>query len=76
MRKLVVLYVGFEGNSGVKARKQGSTNKRNVIVLYLAHLIICVLNIALLHFPLLLNPCFLAFYTTIAFKSYIQLTFS
>ena len=33
-----------------------------------------MLNIGLLHFPLLLDPCFLAFYTISAFKSYIPPT--
>ena len=33
-----------------------------------------VLNIGLLHFPLLLDSCFLAFYTTIAFKCYMYTT--
>ena len=34
-----------------------------------------MLNIGLFHFPLL-DPCFLPFYTTITFKSYISPTFS
>ena len=32
----------------------------------LCYYVICMLNIELLHFPSLLDPCFLAFYTTIA----------
>ena len=35
-----------------------------------------MLNIGLFHFPLLSDPCFLPFYTTITFKSYISPTFS
>ena len=75
MKKLVVNRLQWckkQGNKGLTIRK-------NVIVLYSAmcHLLCYfVLNIGLLHFPLLLDPCFLAFYTTVAFKSYIPPTFS
>ena len=79
MRKLVAYRIGKqwwckkEGNKGLIIRENG-------IVLYLAHELYptCrnVLNIGLFHFPLLLDPCFLPFYTTIAFKSYMPPTFS
>ena len=32
--------------------------------------VVCVLNVGLLQFPLLLDPCSSSFYTTIALKSY------
>ena len=65
-----------------KARKQGSVIVReNVIVLYLAHEhSICYKRAAkyrTMTFSLTItDPCFLAFCTTIAFKSYIPPTFS
>ena len=63
-----------------KARKQGSNNKGKcnspIFSTFVEYYVIHVLNIGLLHFPLLLDPCFLAFYTTIAFKSYMPPTFS
>ena len=63
-----------------KARKQGSNNKRKcnspIFSTFVCYYVIHVLNIGLFHFPLMLYPCFLAFYTTIAFKSYIPPPFS
>ena len=65
-----------------KARKQGSVIVReNVIVLYLAHKhSMCYKRAAkyrTMTFSLTItDPCFLAFCTTIAFKSYIPPTFS
>ena len=55
------------------------SERENVIVISLAHLrayVVCVLNIGLLYIFLLIRPCFLAVYTTIAFKSYMPPAFS
>ena len=78
MRKLVAYRIGRqqwckkEGNKGLLRRG-------NVIVLYISHTNIKSykwVNCSTITFPLLLNPCFLPFYTTTAFQSYIPPTFS
>ena len=70
----------MEGNCGVKRRKQGSNKKGKcnspIFLPFVGHYVVCLRNIGLLHFPLLFDPCFLPFYTTIAFQSYMPPTLS
>ena len=65
-------------DSEPKFMKQVTKNilyeKFDGIVLYLAHSSLCA-KYRTITFFLLIRPCFLAFYTTIAFKSYIPATF-
>ena len=72
--------IGFEGNGGVKSKETRVCNSKGkvVIVLYLAHEHIIFYKRANYDkFSLTItDPCFLAFYTTIALKSYIPPTVS
>ena len=51
-----------------KVRKQGSNNKGKcnspIFSIFVGYYVIRLLNIGLLHFPLLIDPCILVFYTT------------
>ena len=57
--------------------------RKNEIVPYVAHALknvllynVCRLNIGVFHLSISFNPCFPAFYSILAFKSYIPPTFS
>ena len=68
--------VGFDGDSGVKSKETRSYQKGkcNSPICSTFEAICCLCaKYRTITFVLLIRPCFLAFYTTIAFKSYMYM---